>query len=39
VWGTHTVRVARGADGTMEVTRMPIAPMPLELKQVIEEMK
>jgi succinate dehydrogenase / fumarate reductase flavoprotein subunit len=38
-WRTHNVRVARGADGGMQVSRMAIPPMPAELKQVIEEMK
>ncbi len=38
-WGKHNVRVARGDDGAMQVTRIPIPEMPAELKQVIEEMK
>jgi succinate dehydrogenase / fumarate reductase flavoprotein subunit len=38
-WGTHNVLTARGADGAMRVTRIPIAAMPEHLKQVIEEMK
>ncbi len=38
-WGTHNVQVARGDDGAMQVTRIPIPPMPDELKQIIEEMK
>jgi succinate dehydrogenase / fumarate reductase flavoprotein subunit len=38
-WGTQNVKVARGNDGTMQVTRIPIPPMPDELRQVIEDMK
>ncbi|HEX6128149.1 MAG TPA: fumarate reductase/succinate dehydrogenase flavoprotein subunit [Candidatus Limnocylindria bacterium] len=38
-WGTMNVQVARGPDGRMAVRRVPIPPMPDELKQVIEEMK
>jgi succinate dehydrogenase / fumarate reductase, flavoprotein subunit len=38
-WGRHNVRVIRGQDGGMEVTRIPIPTMPDELKRVIEEMK
>jgi succinate dehydrogenase / fumarate reductase flavoprotein subunit len=38
-WGAANVRVARGADGAMHVSRVPIPPMPEELKRVIEEMK
>ena len=38
-WGKHNVRVARGDDGAMQVTRIPIPEMPAELKAVIEEMK
>jgi hypothetical protein len=33
------VTVRKGGDGTMQVSRVPIPPMPAELKQVIEEMK
>jgi succinate dehydrogenase / fumarate reductase flavoprotein subunit len=38
-WGKHNVRTARGADGSMQVSRTPIPPMPAELKQIIDEMK
>ena len=38
-WGKHTVKVERGDDGTMRVSRIPIPPMPAELKQIVEEMK
>ena len=31
-WGKHNVKVARGADGAMQVTRIPIPPMPDELR-------
>jgi hypothetical protein len=31
--------VRKAADGRMEVFRKPIAEMPAELKQVVEEMK
>jgi succinate dehydrogenase / fumarate reductase flavoprotein subunit len=31
--------VRKGADGTMEIAREPIPPMPEELKQIIAEMK
>ena len=33
------IAVARGADGSMRVTRIPLPDMPPELKQVIEEQK
>jgi succinate dehydrogenase / fumarate reductase flavoprotein subunit len=36
---TFNVAVRRLTDGGMEVTRVPIPPMPPELKQVIEENK
>jgi succinate dehydrogenase / fumarate reductase flavoprotein subunit len=38
-WGKHNVLTARGADGAMQVSRIPIAAMPEHLTQVIEEMK
>ena len=38
-WGTVNVQTRRGADGSMQVARLPIPPMPAELKQVIEDMK
>ena len=36
-WGRHNVQVARGADGGMEVRRVPIPEMPPELTQVIAD--
>jgi succinate dehydrogenase / fumarate reductase flavoprotein subunit len=33
------IALRRGADGSMELRRMPIPPMPAALKQVIEEQK
>ena len=36
---TFNIAVRRQADGGMEVMRVPIPPMPAELKQVIEENK
>jgi succinate dehydrogenase / fumarate reductase, flavoprotein subunit len=38
-FGTINVAVRRAGDGSMQVTRVPIAPMPAELKQVVEENK
>jgi succinate dehydrogenase / fumarate reductase flavoprotein subunit len=38
-FATFNVSVRRGPDGTMQVLRVPIPPMPGELKQVIEENK
>jgi succinate dehydrogenase flavoprotein subunit len=37
--GKVNVVVRKGADGTVQVSRVSIPPMPAELKQVIEEMK
>jgi succinate dehydrogenase / fumarate reductase flavoprotein subunit len=37
--GKMNVVVFKGADGSMQLRREPIPPMPEELKQVIEEMK
>ncbi len=37
-FGKVNVAVRRGADGTAQVTRVPIPEMPAELKHVIEEM-
>jgi hypothetical protein len=31
--------LAKQPDGSMKLRREPIAPMPAELKQIIEEMK
>jgi succinate dehydrogenase / fumarate reductase flavoprotein subunit len=36
-FGTFNVLVRRGPGGEMQITREPIAAMPAELKQVIEE--
>jgi succinate dehydrogenase / fumarate reductase flavoprotein subunit len=38
-FSTLNVAVRQGPDGTMQVNRIPLAPLPPELKQVIEEMK
>jgi succinate dehydrogenase / fumarate reductase flavoprotein subunit len=38
-YATFNITVRRGADGGMAVSRVPIPPMPPELKQVIEENK
>jgi succinate dehydrogenase / fumarate reductase flavoprotein subunit len=38
-WGGHNLVVSRGEDGSMQLRREPIPPMPEELKQIIEEMK
>jgi succinate dehydrogenase / fumarate reductase flavoprotein subunit len=38
-FGTFNIAVRRGSGGAMEVSRVPIPPMPAELKQVIEENK
>jgi len=37
--GTFNLIARKGRDARMEVTREPIPEMPLELKQIIEEMK
>ena len=37
-FGTVNIAVRRGVDGSAQVTRVPIPPMPDELKKVIEEM-
>jgi succinate dehydrogenase / fumarate reductase, flavoprotein subunit len=36
---TFNIAVVRGSDGTMQVTHVPIPPMPAELAHVIEENK
>ena len=36
---TFNIVVKRGPDGEMQVSRVPLPPMPAELKQVIEENK
>jgi succinate dehydrogenase / fumarate reductase flavoprotein subunit len=38
-YATFNISVRRGADGTMQVSRVPIPPMPEELRHVIEENK
>jgi len=38
-FGTFNITVKKATDGSMQLERVPIAPMPPELKAVIEEMK
>ena len=38
-WGKYNIVVKRGSDGEMLVEKRSVAPMPEELKTVIEEMK
>jgi len=38
-YGTFNITLRKATDGSMELERVPIAPMPAELKAVIEEMK
>jgi succinate dehydrogenase / fumarate reductase flavoprotein subunit len=38
-WGRHNIVVRRSTDGGMQVENRPLAPIPDELKAVIEEMK
>jgi succinate dehydrogenase / fumarate reductase flavoprotein subunit len=38
-FGEVNLMVRRGADGSMQLSRIPIPPIPDELKQVIEEQK
>jgi succinate dehydrogenase / fumarate reductase flavoprotein subunit len=38
-YGTFNIVTKRGADGSVQLSRVPIAPIPEELKQVIEEQK
>ena len=38
-FGKLNLVVRKGADARMQVDRVPIPPLPAELKQVIEEMK
>jgi succinate dehydrogenase / fumarate reductase flavoprotein subunit len=38
-FGSFNFVVTKGADGEMQLERAPIAPMPPELKAIIEEMK
>jgi succinate dehydrogenase / fumarate reductase, flavoprotein subunit len=38
-WGKYNIVVRRSGDGQMHVEKRPLAPMPDELKAVVEEMK
>ena len=38
-YATFNIVTAQRADGSMEVRRVPLPPMPAELKQIIEEQK
>ena len=38
-FGGFNIVLRRGPDGSMQLTREPIAPMPAELQQIIEEQK
>jgi succinate dehydrogenase / fumarate reductase flavoprotein subunit len=38
-YGTFNFVIRKGSDGSMQLSREPIAPMPDHLKAVIEEMK
>jgi succinate dehydrogenase / fumarate reductase flavoprotein subunit len=38
-FGQCNIAVRRAGDGSMQVTRVPLAEMPAELKQVVEEQK
>ena len=38
-FSTFNFGTQRAADGTMKVSRIPLPPMPPELKQIIEEQK
>jgi succinate dehydrogenase / fumarate reductase flavoprotein subunit len=38
-WGKHNIVIKRGTDGEMLVEKRSLAPMPAELKAVIDEMK
>jgi succinate dehydrogenase / fumarate reductase, flavoprotein subunit len=38
-WGKYNIVVKRGADGEMQVEKVPLQPLPAELRAVIEEMK
>jgi succinate dehydrogenase / fumarate reductase flavoprotein subunit len=38
-FGTFNITLRKGSDGSMVLERLPIPPMPPELKAVIEEMK
>lgn len=38
-FATFNFATKRAADGTMQISRIPLAPLPPELKQIIEEQK
>jgi succinate dehydrogenase / fumarate reductase flavoprotein subunit len=38
-WGSFNIRIDKASDGGVKVTHVPIADMPPELKQVVEENK
>jgi succinate dehydrogenase / fumarate reductase flavoprotein subunit len=38
-WGSFNIRIDKAPDGGVKVTHVPIAEMPPELKQVVEENK
>jgi succinate dehydrogenase flavoprotein subunit len=38
-YGTFNIVTRRKGDGSMEVIRVPLPPMPVELKQIIEDQK
>jgi succinate dehydrogenase / fumarate reductase flavoprotein subunit len=38
-FGTFNIGTRRGADGSMQVYRVPLPEMPAELKQIVEEQK
>jgi succinate dehydrogenase / fumarate reductase flavoprotein subunit len=38
-FGTFNITLSKASDGSMHLERVPIPPMPAELKAVIEEMK
>ena len=38
-FGRHNTLIRKGPDGSMQLVRQPLTPMPAELKQVIEEQK
>ena len=38
-WGKYNIVIRRGSDGEMMVEKRALPPMPVELKNIIEEMK
>jgi len=36
-WGKHNIVLAQEADGSMKVEKRPVAPLPPELKKIIDE--